>query len=509
MEAQGKQAQIKLAEDKAKSKASPQLTPSTTSVTQPTSTIEPAAPEEASTQTWIQEISEKKNVPKAKKTPELEDSSDTDEEELEEQTTVTKPGTKNQWDFNVGPETPGSPVDKGKEKVDSENLPNKESITKIVNFKPKDYVYNKYNKEGKEDEDWGWYANKEMLGWKKQFKKKMKQKAEMEMQLQEIRNLKEELNNKYQSQPKVQRAKEMIITKRPKLDSFSGEGTEDVRTWISAFLARMDLAAWDEEQAKEELIFHLKGKALTWIHRESLGTRSLKAILQKMEDTFEPRNRSVAYALINDMKQEAKETVESYTQRFEIEAKNIFGPTEQQSKALSYVKGLRKEIYIKVSQIEPKDFESAVRLAKTQEKRVSTRDAYDKSATPKPKKKKVDFDKDSSEKKVSYINRSDESDLEMAVQKILEEQLPKIMESTMKGMQEKVKNINETQKNKQNNNKDGNKSERPTCEYCSKKGHIASNCYKKKRDDKNKNKDDSKTEETKVKADKESAETKN
>ena len=289
-------------------------------------------------------------------------------------------------------------------------------------------------------------------------------------------------------QAKSPRIKEMIITKRPKLDTFSGIGGEDVRVWISAFKARMDLASWDEEQAKEELIFHLKGKALTWIHREHLVNSTLALILQKMEDTFEPRNRSVTYALINELKQEPKETVESYTQRFEMEAKDIYGPMEQMSKALSYVKGLRKELYFKVSQMEPTDFEMAVKLAKVQEKKVSARDAYDKKPATRPgilRKAKKDTKSEDSEKRVHYIKRDDEAEIEIAVKKILEDQIPKIVENTVKGMQEKVKDINQNSNKPNQNNTERNK-ERPTCEYCSRKGHLAVNCYKKKREDRKK-----------------------
>ena len=304
----------------------------------------------------------------------------------------------------------------------------------------------------------------------------------------EMKQLQHDLEEAKPLQSKSPRIKEMIITKRPKLDTFSGIGEEDVRAWISAFKARMDLASWDEDQAKEELVFHLKGKALTWIHREHLVNNTLDLILQKMEDTFEPRNRSVTYALINELKQDPKETVESYTQRFEMEAKDIYGPQEQMSKALSYVKGLRKDLYFKVSQMEPTDFNVAVKLAKIQEKKVSARDAYDKKPTTRPgilRKTKEEPVSGKSEKKIQFIKRDDETELELAVKKILEDQIPKIVETTVKGMQEKVKNINQnSNKPKQNNIQE--RKEKPTYEYCSRKGHLAVHYYKKKREDKKK-----------------------
>ena len=63
-----------------------------------------------------------------------------------------------------------------------------------------------------------------------------------------------------------------------------------------------------------------------------------------------------------------------------------------------------------------------------------------------------------------YIKRDDETEIEIVVKKILENQIPKIVKNTVKGMQEKVKDINQNS-NKPNQNNTERDKEKPTCEY--------------------------------------------
>src|ERR1700677_777873 len=429
------QSQAKAKEDIAKTKATTPLTSSIAPGTSPIEVTLPAAPEDTPLYSLSQEEGSKEASSLFWIPIDKEDILDLYEGEQETKLSVPESGPEYHGDSEERTETPNIPVDvdKGKDKLGSEDLPKKESIT---NFGQKNNTLNTFNKKAGKYEDWGYYSNAETLKWKKNY----------------------------------------------------------------------------EDQAKEELVFHLKGKVLTWIHREYLVNNTLDLILQKLEDTFEPRNRSVTYALINELKQDPKETVESYTQRFEMEAKDIYGPQEQMSKALSYVKGLRKDLYFKVSQMEPTDFNVAVKLAKIQEKKVSARDAYDRKPTTRPgilRKTKEEPVSGKSEKKIQFIKRDDETELELAVKKILEDQIPKIVETTVKGMQEKVKNINQnSNKPKQNNIQE--RKEKPTCEYCSRKGHLAVHCYKKKREDKKKEEETQTKKETETKVNTEdSVKTKN
>ena len=77
-----------------------------------------------------------------------------------------------------------------------------------------------------------------------------RQEVWIEPKMQEMRQLQHDIEVAKPVQAKSPRIKEMIITKRPKLDTFSGIGREDVRVWISAFKARMDLASWDKKQQR-------------------------------------------------------------------------------------------------------------------------------------------------------------------------------------------------------------------------------------------------------------------
>ena len=382
----------------------------------------------------------------------------------------------------------GSDSRKGKEKGSPEILPNKDKKLRLQELREEEAALEKsirkeeqklkseVHQSGSEEEDSGSDLEDEET-----IRKKIKEMNPKELdRLKRISNVVQEIEEtkRRKKKPKKGRVQEIIVTKRPKLDTFSGLPEEDVKSWISSFKARAKLAEWGPEESKKNLLLYLKGKALIWFNREKIADRSVKTILIKMEDTFAPKNRSKAYAEVNNIKQESKETVESYTQRFTQAAKGVYGKQEKQSKALNYIKGLKKDIYIKVSQAEPQDFKKAVRLAKSYEKRLSSKEDYEeeKKIEKRPSRRQSG--------KSDYVNQRDEANIEDMIQTALKERLDNMGTEVSKDLRRKIKEMNSKQYQKrkeesgesEEKKKRTEKKETRKCFNCQKKGHLARNC---------------------------------